>query len=597
MTTSSEIPRALADRLEQEIESPDGQIRYDIVTLLAFRDGMDRCNPISLFWDVWEPRVLTISNGGVDIRPAPALPDQIEEMVLDYLERLYERHRVPYEPDADDEDIKEFYDKLPDYYEHGSEQSLGPLPIPPKLKNLVTFLHVAAARAFRIKASQGGTLSEEAIDCLREVERTLYRLQRVGGDVSPHTQGFQISAWAVAARVFVELSRACRREGRYADALRYLARAVTEYDEAVFIASMEEFTEYWPSFDPELWSALPSYVDSIRRVRTRLIEGMSNSKLRDQISTLVLDATHEYPRLSEPTWKLLVGNRFFKGLGFADISPQESATAFVRLQSSGEADSWRQVAKNCDTLAGCEYLFSIEGRDSATGDFGQHVRVKDEEGYTRTWHEFWDRAALWLKLQLSPNEYRQQREEDKKTESEDRLKSYFFGRNWSALPELTRRRLINADRTWCSKEILAVESVLNDLQRATEAACNEFVWRPLENNTSGRAQLLEFLQFKMVLKERGRDPSTRDYIRVCEARYYKDFLKNHNLLKEDERFLVQDLPAVMRQLADARNRAEHEVRTSFRRTDVEPFFKAFLGIGQRGVLPELVRIGRRLRSN
>ena len=665
MTTSSLIPPALIKRLEQEVESPEGHIRYDIVTLLAFKDDADRCNPISLFWDVWDPRVLTINDSEVSIKPAPALPQPIEGMVLDYLEHLHKRHRVPYEPDADDNDIKEFYDKLPDYLKSGSKSSQTPLPIPPKLKNLVTFLHVAAARAFRIKAYQGGSLSEDALDCLREVERTLDRLNRAGGDATPYTPGFQISAGAAAARAFVELSRVCRREGRHADALRYLARAVSEYDGALIVVGMEDFDEHWTSIDFELWSTSPSHIVSAFGVRTRLIEGMRNSSRQDLVSKLVLDVIHEVPKrekeeprittrndlysdrvFSGPIWKLLVGNRFVKGVGFGDIFPQEAATTFTELQSSREVNDWAQVREDCITLLGCQYLFGIEGWnrdldevmedatdneqwhedegyveeyleddeewdedesevpdheqseeewDSSAGDFGERVEVRDERGRMRSWDEFWDRAELWVSLQLSPSEYRKLREEDKKNESEERLKIYFFGRAWNILPELAQRRLVNADRTWCSKELGSLEAILNDLRLAVEAVCHEFIWQPLESNSRGEEEWLEFLKLKRELEERGRDPGIRHYTRVCGSRYFEDFLKHRKINGRDIRFLTKDLPFEIRRLADARNSAEHDHGLPWRRSDVTPFFRAFLGIGQTGVLPELARIGRRLR--
>ena len=78
-----------------------------------------------------------------------------EQFVLECLDWLYERYKVSYEPDGESSAFFE----------------------------LDAYIHIAAARAFRIKQNQG--LSEEVTDCLTEIERTVKRIEAEDG-ILPH---------------------------------------------------------------------------------------------------------------------------------------------------------------------------------------------------------------------------------------------------------------------------------------------------------------------------------------------------------------------------------------------------------------------------
>ena len=161
-----------------------------------FAQGRAQMPDDDAIWIFWEAQQ-SVSAG----------PARTDDAALKCLDSLYRRHRVSFEPDDERDNLVE----------------------------LLTFLHIAAARAFKVQQCNGR--SEEVTDCLTEVERAMELLSlECPGSADPPdlTEGFAslISAVATSGIVFVELSRVCRREQRHRDALGYLAKGTRYYDEA-----------------------------------------------------------------------------------------------------------------------------------------------------------------------------------------------------------------------------------------------------------------------------------------------------------------------------------------------------------------------------
>ncbi len=143
---------------------------------------------------------------------ADPLPPDLEHVMLECLEFLERRHRVSYEPDRDDFESETL------------------------LHQLTAYIHIAAARAFRIKHSERREkgLSEETIDCLREIERAVEWINSFSGTglgyvLLPDTADplTDVSTGVVAALAYAELSSFKKADGDYMDALRYLAEATS----------------------------------------------------------------------------------------------------------------------------------------------------------------------------------------------------------------------------------------------------------------------------------------------------------------------------------------------------------------------------------
>ena len=486
-----------------------------------------------LFWGVYE----IWKDGGMYCGSVP--PEEYEDLFLDWFEHLYHSHRVPYIPDVDDIDNHD---------------------------ELFTYLHIAAARAFRIR--KGNEISEEVLDCLREVERTMKRLQSMGGGPDSffgEAPSFYTSTGAIVAMVFVELWRIRQAEGRYADALHYLSSAARYYDGAATNFYGEDIDELWPDFAKE-----------------------------------------------EHYWESQL-QRLLTGL---NVSARETIETFQTIKSqTGLVDDWTQVARDCRAIADSsiriwdfvelrdnddDRMVVVSTADSATG-FDQvrdelvalNAEITDDHRGMVTWSEFWHGAKVWASAQLSPSEYRKMRDDDEKHASETCLKNYFSQSDWSSLPEPARQRLINADLIWNSPECVRRESILNELLRATEVMCERFIFQPLMNEERTKSHILS-IEAKVAEDWRRSSLGVREYIDICELPSLPDSLAERKLTDSEIKFLTDNLPVALRQLAEARNPAEHETGTTVPRALVDSFFRGFLGIGQLGILPELARIGRKL---
>ena len=489
-----------------------------------------------LFWGVYE----LWKNGHNHM--AEFLQPEYEELFLDWFEHLQSSHRVPYIPDRQDG---------VDNFEH-----------------LIIYAHIAAARAFRIRT--GNELSEEVLDCLFEVKQTMARLEATAkGPESFFDEASSCftSAGAILAIVFLDIWRIRQAEGRYADALHYLAGAARYYDAAS--------ANFYGEYIDELW---PGIAEEQRYWESRL-------------------------------------QRLLTGL---DVSAREMVNTFEAIKSdAGSVDDWIQVAQDCRSMADSDMrtwdfaelrdndndrVIAVSTSDSATSFdrirdevvvLNPEITEEDLGGFV-TWSEFWHGTKAWATAQLSPSEYRKMREADEKHAAETRLKNYFFVRDWMYLPERAQERLINADLIWNSPQRVSRESILNDLLRATEEMCEHFIFQPLMNQESTRAEILS-IEAKVLEDWRRSSLSVREYIWICNSKSLPSLLEELQFAEDEIKFVTRRLPAAMRQLTDARNPAEHEVGSSAPLKLVNAAYRLFLGIGRKGMLPELARIGRKLQ--
>ena len=584
VATSDKISDELWDRLEllALTEEDIGQ-RQDVATLLRFRE--DRCNPLYLFWDFYQPEA--VDPEANENSPSSSF-GELQETISNLLDRLYEQHRIPYEPDQG-HGIKSYLDHLEwvedilfhrDYEEDGyspedftSEGFCRSLTLPPDLRDLLVFLHVAAARAFLLKRRHG--YSDDVRDCLREVERTIGRLKLAGLDMSPmfqHSIGLFQSAYAVSAMSFVELGCISYREGRHAEALHYFAEADGYYVPSAYPTDDDED---WP-FEWVFLASLPA-------------EESARTHLRERISDYRFGG--------------------YRGEGLY-VSLEEVVGAFHAIRANRDPETdWNQVAQDCMRLSNTYLLRFIECEDeyqeymeegySLEEFIDRRVLVEDhaDGGSQVRWGLFWYGAYVWASSQLSRSAFQEMQAEYERNAGEQRLKTYFFGSSWSYIPERAQRRLINADLLLNSPQMIALDSLLNELRVATEEMCFEVIWQPLSNARSGSSDLLEFLKIKRTLVERNRDPSITQYISICRSDWYRSFLVSQGIENDDIRFLTTTLPRDMSQLKTERDLAEHRPGRPISRTSVESFYKGFLGIGRSGTLPRLISTARNLMGS
>ena len=477
-----------------------------------------------------------------------SLSKEWDDLILRALDLLYRNHQLPYEPDAESPEETEFQVSLV------TERLL----IPDRVRTLVTFLHVAAARGYKIKQSQDGQLSEEAINCFSEVVRTNDRLYKAGlgalldGDSSLM---FLLSADAVSAKASVEIARVRLAEGHYEEALGFMSRAAFESHYAVERHFEQgDATDYLSECNPVPMAPSCSMTDRIVR------RGLDNT------------------------------------------SSVEMASIFLKLKEYGRAKSWLEVAKDCEHLFYSVYIFGAEENSYVRfrGEESEEITewiasqpewVRNEAGESLSWGEFWHGAKAWAAAQLSLSDYQALRHADEEVAAESRLKAYFFTECWSTLSNRCNERLIDADRVWNSSGNASWEAIFNDLRIAVEEMCQQFLWQHLLTNRSVNQDLLSLLRKGIIVDGR---PGFHDCIEICKQPEFEKFLTERRVEHNDRDFLTGQLPAEMRPLLDNRNRAEHESGETWHREEVRPIFYKFLGIEQQGILPRLARVGRKL---
>ncbi len=510
-----------------------------------------------IFWDLYRP---TLKDGQGTRTPAPRLPKQVDEAILSVLESMYNRYRLTYEPDRVDQDVREFLEAHDD---DDDETDPEKLDFPETLKNALVFIHVAGARALKIQQSDG--FSDEARECLYELERTLNRLGRAGfdhkysarefGQLRLEGVGIYQSTLAVSALSFLSLGRISQTEGRYADALNYLAQAGELYEYS--LPTPMGIWEGWPlgRQRPKPEAVWPGYYDVDKDIMYFATEGLRSS-------------------------------------------PQQFVELVELIKvNSRSIDDWRSVADSCLTLAiqrnswrfdQVDEELDREGFEPEENDFwelleehGKRVRMPDEDGNQIAWGEFWHSTKAWATSQLSPSEYRKMREDDEKYAAEKRLKNYFLGGSWAVLPERAMERLISADINFNSQQRVSKESILNDLLRVMEEICDQVVPQLV------RGGPMKALDAKRASK-------VRYYIREFEKPYFRDCITRHGLRDGDMRFLTEYLPAYLRQLADDRNYGEHAAGTTVPQERVRSHYSRCLGIGCPGILPQFAGIAKGL---
>ena len=467
------------------------------------------------------------------------LSAQAKRGLLDCLDWMYEKYRVPYEPDQIDSE---------------------------NLIDLAIELHVAAARAFRIKQANHGQQSEELVSSLKAVERTMERikiaLKSIEGQSYFGNPAIAVSTDAIWAIVQVELSYVSRSHGNYADAIHYLDLASSSY-----ISAIDNCLDDPLSDDGSAW------------------------RREDNVWVKALKSANVAVGDESNAWKETI-NRQLTPL---DMPLAEAASLFTSLKHSPPDDlKWNQITQDC---AGLAYLPQLEW-EVFSGVVNQDT-IQDDEGFDVTWSEFWRHAEAWASAQLSPSQLIQMHRKQEKDAAKRRLRNYFFSSSWPSLPKRAQEALVQADKVWNDEEEGRIEAIFNELRIATEEMCNHYIWRPLENLKSSEwfPEMDDFEQRRQEKDDNSYDPNLIGLIWPCEQQFYEKFLAQRKLRSLEIQFLTCDLPKISKKLwYTRRNLAEHKLDKMAQHDAVEEFFKMFLGIGQRGILPELARIGRKLQS-
>ena len=193
----------------------------------------------------------------------------------------------------------------------------------------------------------------------------------------------------------------------------------------------------------------------------------------------------------------------------------------------------------------------------------------------------------WIENQISVDDRRRMYEEKEDASAERRLRSYFFTDTlWELLPKDAKRALISADRAFVDSTSGRREAFLNELRVATEEVLYHRFWKPLGEWSKKQPGYPTDPDFRATSNIRGHLGKKRPSLDNYEKEVLPDigtrrFLREIGLNEES-----LDFKSYIERLRKTRNIAEHTTD----RKEVDALYAEALGIGQRGVLPELVRL-------
>ena len=427
---------------------------------------------------------------------------------------------------------------------------------------LIDALHVAAARVLCLERRDG--LSEEAANGAREAICLMKRLCLVTGwencpDWTTIDDGLILesaelaSALAVDAMMKLELSREAYRRGEYTESLELVAAAAAYYESAAEEANAELPLGAILVTDPDEiaeWQSLP--------------EDSAEFDSRDEH-----DASED------------LRARIAHHLDGLPFSLNEANVLWQQVMANGHRVSdWGVVIDNCSQLM--ETSPQAEETDWVSNRAGDEVN----------WRELWLTAKTEAEGQMRPDKLVERYDRLMETLSEDRIKMYVFADLWENVNDGCKAALINADMILNAREERRrFEAILNELRKAAEEMCYQFVWSPLRDSEG----LSDISDFRNLQRSLGRKTSSLiHFSKILKAKHFEVFLKERNLAPREVRFLTRRLPHELGRLRTIRNPAEHEFGKRQLRSKVMAIYNSMLGCGELGVLPEFARIGPKI---
>lgn len=252
------------------------------------------------------------------------------------------------------------------------------------------------------------------------------------------------------------------------------------------------------------------------------------------------------------------------------------------LSSLPESEvDWGGVIDSCQTLK--SYLLVKGcGADEAIG----------------TASDYWDEAIGWAKAQLTPSQLRNLIAKSNDEAVTTRLSQYFLdGGKWASLSEDGRNALVVCDTVWMADGPESrLSQILSPLQRATEDTLYHHLWQPLVDWAKAKPDCSQYLG-RLLATTGKKYPGLTEYIDILQSASGKSYMGTLGIEGEDLTFVSKRVPALLRQLRRNRNRVEHEPDAGLDPDEVRNLYRAYLGIGRRGVIPEILHLLSRVPAN
>ena len=204
--------------------------------------------------------------------------------------------------------------------------------------------------------------------------------------------------------------------------------------------------------------------------------------------------------------------------------------------------------------------------------------------FHHTARDFWVMAHGIALQKMTPDALVRALEASKAADSEKRLSMYFFPGLWNSLPEKARKALISADREY--EHLHSRRPIIFDhLRHAARAIIDERLWIPFQAFLRSKGSL------HSDLGEAARDePDLSRMLDNWASPEFEGYLVNR--YRTQDVSYIRNLQWPLRRLNYLANTASHEHWRGlgeFEQALREGYAK-FLGIGQLGILPKLVRL-------
>ena len=368
-----------------------------------------------------------------------------------------------------------------------------------------------------------------------------------------------------------------KRQG-YSDDVRWITaeadRAVARFERAV----KTWYFDYVPSTDYERSFAAVIGLVQIEVARLRAID----CKYQEALGCFAAGLSYLSCSIVSTSEDLATYRGYVPQI---DVDAQEVADVFENLRCSTTGMDWRGILFECEVI-GAKWEACLRDPFDI---------VRDSEEREWSWEAFWVSAHGWAGAKLQPSEFLEQMKRTEDEQARQRLTAYSFDGNlWAALPERARRSLIEAERAWFYSRLGRVEGVANNLRIATEEVLCQLLWEPLckwTDSTTLTLTLLDFENIREKVSGSEKPPTLAVFYQgVLRTQALRQFLVSKSFSKEDQDFLLKELPDHLRKLRWRRNRAEHEIGRRWDRAEVAPLFRTFMGIDCVGVLPRLARM-------
>ena len=85
-------------------------------------------------------------------------------------------------------------------------------------------------------------------------------------------------------------------------------------------------------------------------------------------------------------------------------------------------------------------------------------------------------------------------------------------------------------------------------------------------------------------------PDLKHYEKLCRMTVTGGFLKWNGINATERQWFAKQLPKKLNKLRKARRCAEHETASTWNRGKLKEFIEEFLGIGQSGTIPRLIKL-------